>query len=53
MQGDRLTIKTTQPAKFFASVAQLVVAHRFAIERMQTLDSGAEAVFDYLERSAS
>jgi ABC-2 type transport system ATP-binding protein len=53
MQGDRLTIKTTQPAKFFASVAQLVAEHKFAIERMQTLDSGAEAVFDYLERSAS
>jgi ABC-2 type transport system ATP-binding protein len=53
LQGDRLTVKTTQPARFFASVAQLVVEHRFTLERMQTLDSGAEAVFDYLERGAS
>ncbi len=53
LQGDRLTVKTTQPTRFFSSVAQLVVDHKFAVERMQTLDSGAEAVFDYLERGTS
>ncbi|HWB12409.1 MAG TPA: ABC transporter ATP-binding protein [Pirellulales bacterium] len=53
LQGDKLTVKTTQPTKFFASVAQLVAEHKFALERMQTLDSGAEAVFVYLERGAS
>jgi ABC-2 type transport system ATP-binding protein len=53
LRGDVLTVKTTQPAKFFANVAQLVVDHSFFVQRLQTLDSGAEAVFDYLERGAS
>jgi ABC-2 type transport system ATP-binding protein len=53
LQGDRLTVKTTQPARFFGSVAQLVVDHQFAVERVQTLDSGAEAVFDYLQRGTA
>ena len=53
MRGDTLTVKTTQATRFFSNVAQLVVDHQFAVERLQTLDSGAEAVFDYLERGAS
>jgi ABC-2 type transport system ATP-binding protein len=53
VRGDTLTVKTIQPARFFANVAQLVVENKFAVQRLQTLDSGAEAVFDYLERGVS
>lgn len=48
-----LTVKTGQPARFFAHLGQLVVEQSFAVERMQVLDSGADAVFDYLERGAA
>jgi ABC-2 type transport system ATP-binding protein len=53
IRDDTLTIRTAHPARFFVNVGQLIVKHQFAIERMQTLDSGADAVFDYLERGAS
>jgi hypothetical protein len=34
-------------------LGDIVVARRFEIGRLETLDAGAEAVFGYLERSAS
>jgi ABC-2 type transport system ATP-binding protein len=53
IRGDSLIVKTSQPASFFARVGQLVVEHGFAVERMQMLDSGADAVFNYLERGVA
>jgi len=53
VRDDTLTVKTGQPARFFTNMAQLVVEYNFAVERMVSLDSGADAVFDYLERGAS
>ncbi|HQU47463.1 MAG TPA: ABC transporter ATP-binding protein, partial [Pirellulales bacterium] len=53
VRDETLTVKTGQPARFFADVGKLVVEHNFEVRRMQTLDSGADAVFDYLERGAS
>jgi len=52
IRGDTLTVRTAQPARFFANVSRLIVEHQFTVERLQTLDSGADAVFDYLERGA-
>jgi len=50
--GDRaLTVRTIAPARFFASLNELVVRHGFEIRRLQTLDAGADAVFGYLEGS--
>lgn len=46
-----LLVRTRQPADFFASVGQLVLEHEIVIERMQPLDAGADAVFNYVERS--
>ncbi|HET6883294.1 MAG TPA: hypothetical protein VFI31_24200, partial [Pirellulales bacterium] len=51
--GDTLTVRTGQPAAFFARVGRLVVDHGFAVERLQTLDTGADAVFGYLERGVA
>ncbi|HVX14972.1 MAG TPA: ABC transporter ATP-binding protein [Pirellulales bacterium] len=53
IRGDLLTVQTGQPANFFAHVNRLIVEHGFAIERLQTLDSGADAVFHYLERGVA
>lgn len=53
VRDETLTVRTAQPAQFFADVGKLVVEHGFDVRRMQTLDSGADAVFDYLERGAS
>lgn len=46
-----LTVRTIAPARFFASLNELVVRHGFEIRRLQTLDAGADAVFGYLEGS--
>ena len=53
IRGDALTVRTGQPALFFARVGELVVEHGFAVERLQALDSGADAVFNYLERGVA
>jgi ABC-2 type transport system ATP-binding protein len=53
IHGEALTLRTRNPAGFFARLGEIVVARRFAILRLETLDAGAEAVFGYLERSAS
>jgi ABC-2 type transport system ATP-binding protein len=53
IHGEALTLRTRNPAGFFAMLGESVVARRFEIARLETLDAGAEAVFGYLERSAS
>lgn len=50
LADEGLIVRTRQPAAFFAAVGELVRAHGFDVRRLQTLDTGAEAVFDYLER---
>jgi ABC-2 type transport system ATP-binding protein len=53
VRGDTVTLRTRNPQEFFAQLNGLVVAHALEIERLETLDAGAEAVFGYLQRSAS
>lgn len=53
IRGDTLTVKTGQAGRFFARVGRLVVERGFAVERLQTLDTGADAVFNYLERGVA
>lgn len=51
--GDEgVVVRTRQPAAFFTAVGELVRAHGFDVRRLHTLDTGAEAVFEYLERRA-
>ncbi len=45
-----LIVRTRNPAEFFAYVGQLVCSRGIDVQRMQTLDSGADAVFDYLQQ---
>jgi len=47
---ETLTVRTRHPQQFFGVVGSLVVEKGIEIERLETLDAGADAVFGYLER---
>ena len=51
LREDVLLVRTRNPAQFFALLARLVHEHELEIERFQTLDAGADAVFDYLQKT--
>jgi ABC-2 type transport system ATP-binding protein len=50
VRAGSLVVRTRNPAEFFAHIGQLVCTHGITIGRMQTLDAGADAVFDYLQQ---
>jgi ABC-2 type transport system ATP-binding protein len=45
-----LVVKTRNPLDFFGHIGKLVCDEGIAVRRMQTLDAGADAVFDYLQQ---
>jgi len=45
-----LVVRTRNPLDFFARLGELVCQHGIEVRRLQTLDSGADAVFDYLQK---
>jgi ABC-2 type transport system ATP-binding protein len=45
-----LVVRTRNPGDFFAYVGDLACEHGIVVRRMQTLDAGADAVFDYLQQ---
>jgi ABC-2 type transport system ATP-binding protein len=53
IHGDAVTVRTTNPPAFFAELNELIVAQGIDVERLETLDAGAEAVFGYLQRGAT
>jgi ABC-2 type transport system ATP-binding protein len=48
-----LVVRTRNPLEFFARLGELVCEHRIDVRRVQTLDAGADAVFNYLQQGAS
>jgi len=50
IRSSGLVVRTRNPGEFFAHVGELVCTHGISVVRMQTLDSGADAVFDYLQQ---
>lgn len=50
IRGDSLLVRAAGAASFFARLGELVLAHGIDVRKLQTVDSGAEAVFDYLQR---
>jgi ABC-2 type transport system ATP-binding protein len=50
---DQLLVRTSHPARFFASLNELVLHEELEIERLQTLDAGADAIFGYLEQGSA
>jgi len=51
-RGDALIVRTRAPERFFGVVGEIVIRHGLTVRRMQTLDAGADAVFDYLEKGS-
>ncbi|MBX7167299.1 MAG: ABC transporter ATP-binding protein [Pirellulales bacterium] len=50
VRGDAVTVRTRNPLQFFARLTDLVIEHRLEVRKLQTLDTGADAVFGYLEQ---
>ena len=50
---EQLLVRTSHPARFFASLNELVLHEELEIERLQTLDAGADAIFGYLEQGSA
>jgi hypothetical protein len=50
MRDPGLVIKTRNPLDFFARVGELVCEQGIEVRRIQVLDAGADAVFDYLQQ---
>ncbi len=53
VRGDTLTVRTQNTAKFFARVGDLVNREAIVVHKMVSLDTGADAVFGYLEQGIS
>lgn len=49
LRGDILTVRTRNPNEFFSQVSDLVIKNTLELHKMQLLDTGADAVFGYLE----
>ncbi|MEX2118510.1 MAG: ABC transporter ATP-binding protein [Pirellulales bacterium] len=47
---ETLRVETRNPGRFFPLVGQLVLEHNLPLRRMQAVDAGIDAVFNYLER---
>jgi len=50
MRDDTLVVRARNPMRFFALVGDLVCQQGIEVRKLQTLDSGADAVFDYLQQ---
>jgi hypothetical protein len=50
IREDTLVIRTRNPLRFFGRVGDLARDQGIDVRRMQTLDAGADAVFDYLQQ---
>ncbi|REK11475.1 MAG: ABC transporter ATP-binding protein [Planctomycetota bacterium] len=50
MRDDKLVVKTRNQQQFFEQFGELVCEHGVDVRRIQSLDTGADAVFDYLQQ---
>lgn len=50
MRDAALVVRTRNPLVFFERLGALVCQHAIDVRRVQTLDAGADAVFDYLQQ---
>ncbi len=53
VHGDRLIVRTLTPSRFFTALGELALGEEIEIERFQTLDTGADAVFNYLQQDSA
>jgi len=50
LRGESLIVRTRNPARFFTLVRDLIARHEIEVDKLQTLDAGADAVFGYLQQ---
>jgi hypothetical protein len=43
-------VRTAHARRFFAAFNELVLEHGIEVERLETLDAGADAIFSYLQQ---
>jgi ABC-2 type transport system ATP-binding protein len=53
MRDGVVEVRTRNPHLFFERLAEMVCQHGIEVRRVQTLDAGADAVFDYLQQGRS
>jgi ABC-2 type transport system ATP-binding protein len=53
LRPDALVIRTRNPSHFFTAFNRLVLEHSLEVRQIETLDTGADAVFNYLQQRAS
>jgi ABC-2 type transport system ATP-binding protein len=52
LRDDAIQVRTRNPAQFFATLGDLVLREGVDVRSVQTLDAGADAVFNYLQPRA-
>ena len=52
LRDDTLLVRTRHPGHFFRLLAELAQRHDLEIASFETIDAGADAVFDYLNQGA-
>ncbi len=50
LRDHSVTVRTRNPERFFATIGALVCEQGIDVRQLQTLDAGADAVFDYLQQ---
>ncbi len=53
LRGDRVTVRTREPQRFFALISRLALEENLPIDQLTTLDGGADAVFGYLQQRSA
>lgn len=52
LRSDSVVVRTRNPQRFFSMVNTLIAQHNISVQKLQTLDGGADAVFNYLQQGA-
>ncbi len=52
LRSDGLVLQTRNPLRFFTLLNDLVAGHGIDVDKLHTLDAGADAVFNYLQQGA-
>jgi ABC-2 type transport system ATP-binding protein len=52
LRSDSLVVRTRNPQRFFALINDLIAEHGVTVRKLQSLDAGADAVFNYLQQGA-
>ena len=52
LRSDSLVVKTRNPQRFFGLINDLIAENGVSVRKLQSLDAGADAVFNYLQQGA-